>query len=89
MKQAKTTKMSSRGQTVIPYDIRKQYGLKEGARMEWIPWDANSIVVKKSSQNKKLTWRKWLQEVDKLDKSVWKDIDPVKYTHDLWDGKTT
>jgi AbrB family looped-hinge helix DNA binding protein len=37
------TKISSRGQTAIPADIRKKYGLTENSRLQWI--DEGEIIT--------------------------------------------
>jgi AbrB family looped-hinge helix DNA binding protein len=37
------TKVSSRGQTAIPADIRKKYGLNENSRLQWI--DEGEIIT--------------------------------------------
>jgi AbrB family looped-hinge helix DNA binding protein len=39
-----TTTVSTRGQTVIPAEIRKRHGIDEGSRLEWID-DGKSIRV--------------------------------------------
>ena len=73
------TKISSRGQTVIPNEIRKRYGLKAGNEVEWQPIDAYSIMLQKVQNRPTMTWLEWLKAVDKLDKSLWDGVDPVKY----------
>lgn len=40
------TKISSRGQTVIPRYLRKRYGLREGTRVEWLPLSSDSLLVR-------------------------------------------
>ncbi len=47
------TKISSRGQTVIPRHIRKQYHWREGSRIEWLPFGETSIIARKSTSTKK------------------------------------
>ena len=37
------TKVSSRGQTAIPADIRKKYGLTENSKLQWI--DEGEVIT--------------------------------------------
>jgi AbrB family looped-hinge helix DNA binding protein len=37
------TKVSSRGQTAIPAEIRKRYGIKENTKLQWI--DEGEIIT--------------------------------------------
>jgi AbrB family looped-hinge helix DNA binding protein len=37
------TKVSSRGQTAIPAQIRKKYGIKENSKLQWI--DEGEIIT--------------------------------------------
>ena len=39
-----TTTVTTRGQTVIPVNIRRKYGINEGSRLEWVE-DGGSIRV--------------------------------------------
>lgn len=39
-----TTTLSSRGQTVIPSEIRHRYGLKENSKLAWVD-DGKQIIV--------------------------------------------
>ena len=39
-----TTTVTTRGQTVIPAEIRRRYGIDEGSRLEWID-DGRTIRV--------------------------------------------
>ncbi len=80
------TKVSSRGQTVIPALIRKKYGLGEGSRVEWIPWNVDSVIVRKVTKKRKVSWAEWTNATYGLHKEVWNGVDPVKYTRDLWHG---
>lgn len=73
------TKISSKGQTVIPAPMRQRYGLKKGQELEWQPLDADSMIVRKAGTETKMSWSVWLQKVGKLDKSVWEGVDPVQY----------
>jgi AbrB family looped-hinge helix DNA binding protein len=41
---AMTTTVSTRGQTVIPAEIRRKYGIDEGSRLEWLE-EGGSIRV--------------------------------------------
>lgn len=83
MKQNKTTKLSSRGQTVIPQEIREQHGWRDGMRLEWTSLGEGAFV-KKPTNRKKKPWGQWAREMHGLGKEAWEGIDPVKYTHDLW-----
>lgn len=47
------TKISSRGQTVIPKEIRKQYRLREGIHIEWVPFGEDSFIARTPSTRKK------------------------------------
>jgi len=38
------TTVTTRGQTVVPADIRRRYGIEEGSRLEWVD-DGRSIRV--------------------------------------------
>ena len=31
-----TTTVTTRGQTVVPAEIRRKYGIEEGSRLEWV-----------------------------------------------------
>lgn len=78
------TKVSSRGQTVIPALIRKKYGLSEGSRVEWIPWNVDSVIIRKVTKKPKASWGEWANTMYGLHKEVWNGVDPVKHTRDLW-----
>lgn len=43
-----TTKLSSKGQVVIPEDVRKRLGLKEGH--QFMVWDSGDSVILKTIQ---------------------------------------
>jgi len=80
------TTASSKGQTVIPKYLRDRLDIKRGTKISWHINSKDEVVIKKASSNEgKLTWKQWLEKVDKLDGSIWKGVDPVKYVHDLWD----
>ena len=57
-----TTKMSSRGQVVIPEDIRKQLNLKNGARFVVFRHE-DTVILKIISEPSKEEFRKMLSEV--------------------------
>jgi AbrB family looped-hinge helix DNA binding protein len=38
------TTVTTRGQTVVPAEIRRRYGIEEGSRLEWVD-DGRSIRV--------------------------------------------
>lgn len=51
MERIEVTSMSSRGQVVIPFDIREQLGLKEGEKFVVIAQDDTVILKKLSMPN--------------------------------------
>ena len=62
------TKMTSRGQVVIPQDIRQSNGLKEGEK--FLVYDTgNSIVLKRIKNLQKI---KGIDEFEKAFSSMWK-----------------
>lgn len=83
------TKVSARGQTVIPKEIRKRYGMREGIHIEWMPLGNQTIMVRKvtTEGQKKMSWAKWAKKTEGLHKEVWRGVDPVRYTHELWGEK--
>lgn len=62
------TKMTSRGQVVIPYDIRQNKGLKEGER--FLVYDIDDTIVLKRIKN--LEKAKNIDEFEKVFSSMWK-----------------
>ncbi len=77
------TKVSSRGQTVIPKEIRTRYGIKKGSHIEWTPVDAHTITVRKDIPNmKKMSWTEWLDKAYGLHKEIWEGVDPVEYVRE-------
>ncbi len=62
------TKMTSKGQVVIPQDIRKEKGLKEGEKFLVYGIDDN-IILKKI---KNLEKAKTKEEFEKVFSSMWK-----------------
>jgi len=81
------TKISTKGQTVIPRYIREKYGLSQGMQIEWLPWTSNAFLVRKAIAQKKISWSKWLEKIKHLDKTIWNSADPIKYTHEIWDKR--
>lgn len=82
------TKISSRGQTVIPLAIRKQYGLRTGSYLEWQPMNTRTIIVRHATRKQSSTnWSEWARTLRGLGKEIWEDIDPVEYVHQSWHGK--
>ena len=69
-----TTKMSSRGQVVIPLDMRK--GIKEGDKLIVIRKD-NEIILKKSIPESALWSEKSLSKtwLNKEEEEIWKDLE--------------
>lgn len=43
---SKTTKVTDKGQTTIPQDIREKYGIEPGDEVEWVETD-DGVVLKK------------------------------------------
>jgi len=68
-----TTKMSSRGQVVIPLDMRED--IKEGDRLIVIRKD-NEIILKKSISESALWSEKSLSKnwLNKEENEIWKDL---------------
>ena len=62
------TKMTSRGQVVIPQDIRQNKGLKEGER--FLVYDIGDNIVLKRVKNLKKA--KNIDEFEKIFSSMWK-----------------
>lgn len=62
------TKMTSRGQVVIPQDIRQNNGLKEGER--FLVYDVGDSIVLKRIKNLKKA--KNIEEFEKVFSSMWK-----------------
>ena len=62
------TKMTSRGQVVIPQDIRQSNGLKEGEK--FLVYDTGNSIVLKRIKNLQKT--KDIGEFEKAFSSMWK-----------------
>ena len=62
------TKMTSRGQVVIPQDIRENKGIKEGER--FLVYDIDDNIVLKRIKN--LEKAKNIDEFEKVFSSMWK-----------------
>ena len=62
------TKMTSRGQVVIPQDIRQSKGLKEGEK--FLVYDTGDSIVLKRIKN--LQKAKDIEEFEKTFSSMWK-----------------
>ncbi len=62
------TKMTSRGQVVIPQDIRENKGIREGER--FLVYDIDDNIVLKRVKN--LEKAKNLDEFEKVFSSMWK-----------------
>lgn len=43
---SETTRVTAKGQTTIPQEIREKYGIEPGDEVEWVETD-NGIVLKK------------------------------------------
>ena len=62
------TKMSSKGQVVIPQDIRKEKGIKDGEK--FLVYDLDDSIVLKRIKNLKDTKSK--DEFERVFRSMWK-----------------
>ena len=62
------TKMTSRGQVLIPQDIREENNIKEGER--FLVYDAGDSIVLKRIKN--LESAKNIDEFEKVFSSMWK-----------------
>ena len=62
------TKMTSKGQVVIPKDIRKNKGLKEGEK--FLVYDIGDSIILKKIKN--LEKAKTKEEFEKIFSSMWK-----------------
>ncbi len=51
-----TTRISSKGQVVIPREVREKLGLKEGEELEVRVLEDNSLVLKRIESG---SWRRW------------------------------
>jgi AbrB family looped-hinge helix DNA binding protein len=79
---SKTT-ISSRGQVVIPREIRLLHGIRRGTKVEWVSHDAQTILVRKvSSKQPRTDWNAWAHATQGLGKEIWAGIDPVAYTRE-------
>ncbi len=70
-----TTKMSSRGQVVIPWDLRKDLNLREGDKLIVIKKD-DEIILKKSVPISALWSEKSLAKtwLNKEEDEIWKNL---------------
>lgn len=70
-----TTKMSSKGQVVIPLDLRKDLNLREGDKLIVIKKD-DEIILKKSVPISALWSEKSLAKtwLNKEEDEIWKDL---------------
>lgn len=71
-----TTKMTSKGQVVIPLDIREEKGLKEGER--FLVYDIDDSIVLKRIRN--LEKAKDIEEFEKVFAKTWKIAEERKIT---------
>ncbi len=79
------TTMSSKGQTVIPKYVRERLEIKQGTKLAWRLTPDGEITVGKVSYPKKQSWIEWLEDIEKLDSSIWEGVDPVEYIRSLRD----
>lgn len=73
------TKVSTRGQTVIPRAIRTMYNIREGTHIEWVPQTKDTIVVRRPRPGKKMDWQTWVAMVNADRDEFWHGVDPVAY----------
>ncbi|MBS3097267.1 AbrB/MazE/SpoVT family DNA-binding domain-containing protein [Candidatus Woesearchaeota archaeon] len=71
-----TTKMTSKGQVVIPLDIREEKGIKEGER--FLVYDIDDSIVLKRIRN--LEKAKDIEEFEKVFAKTWKIAEERKIT---------
>ena len=69
MDKIEITSMSSRGQVVIPFDIREQMGLREGEKFVVIGED-DTVLLKKISMPSFKNFDKLLQKTQKFAKNL-------------------
>lgn len=78
------TIVSDKYQVVVPKDIRKSMGLKQGQKIHWIYLTEDMAVIKpEKKENTSHTER-----LRGLGKRMWKGIDPQKYIDELRDEWT-
>ena len=68
------TKVSSKGQVVIPHDIRKKFGLRKGSILG-ISAKKNMIVMKKLDKEMTAEDLETLKSIEE----AWKDIEEGRY----------
>ena len=79
------TKVSSKGQIVIPKYLRDRWGFKRGTVLELAEHSPGQLIISKSLSGEPIEWAEWLKKARGLGKEIWEGVDPVKYTHDIWD----
>jgi AbrB family looped-hinge helix DNA binding protein len=79
------TKISSKGQVIIPANIREKYDLKKGTQLEWQPVNYDTILIRKVTPRKKMSGEEWVKATAGMFKGVWKDVDIVEYVRDQRD----
>jgi len=47
---SKTTKVTNKGQTTIPQDIREKYGIEPGDEVEWVETDDGVVLNKVANE---------------------------------------
>jgi len=78
MEKIEITSMSSRGQIVIPLDIREQMGLKEGEKFI-VVGEEDTVILKKISMPSFKNFNKLLQKTQQFAKD--KGITPADITN--------
>jgi len=68
------TKVSSKGQVVIPYEIRRKFGIRKGSILG-ISAKKNMIVMKKLDKEMTAEDLKTLKSIEE----AWKDIEEGRY----------
>lgn len=68
MEKLEITSMSSRGQVVIPLDIREQLGLKEGEKFVVVVGEEDTVILKKVTMPSFKNFDKLLQKTQQFAK---------------------
>ena len=74
MTAVQTTKMSSRGQVVIPQSIREELGLQDGELLTVTSINDGLLLKKVVVQSKEEIWKDWLKFHEKEAKEIVKRL---------------
>mgnify|MGYP001566154711 FL=1 len=72
-----TTKMSTRGQVIIPKDIREYIGAEDDTIFTVIPLDKDTILMKKMDK------KKLLQEFREIRSNIKEKLSPEEITNEI------